>query len=258
MLSSWPKVAVAYSGGVDSTFLLAVAAEELGANAIALTVRSPFVPRSELESATAFCEERGIRQVIMDVDPLEDETIRANSPNRCYLCKALLFRQMGCVADDLGYDVVVDGSNADDKEDYRPGMQALQEAGIVSPLLEVGLTKQDIRYLSQQLGLPTWDKPSMACLASRIPYDTVLDARTLRTVEAAEQCLARLGFDQVRVRVHGDLARVEVASEALEQMLASEVRMALVSHLKELGFCYVCLDLEGYRVGSMNEALGER
>ena len=245
------KVAVAFSGGVDSTFLLAVAHDTLGDNAVALTAASVFVPKSEIESAKQFCTERGIKQIICAADVLNIAGVAANPPDRCYLCKRALFENFLRLAEDK---ILVEGSNTDDVGDYRPGMRALAELKIKSPLREVGLSKAEIRALSKEMCLPTWAKPSMACLASRIPYGEPLTPEKLSTVEAAEQFLAGFGFGQLRVRVHGNLARIEVLPEEFTKLL--KLRVEISARLKELGFDYVTLDLSGYRVGSMN--LGSR
>lgn len=257
-LEAQDSVAVAFSGGVDSTFLLAAAHQVLGDRAIALTAESAFIPPSERDEAARFCEDRGIRQIAVSVDPLADARIRENPPDRCYQCKIRIFEALKRAANESSIAEVVEGSNRDDADDYRPGMRALREMGIRSPLLEVGLTKGEIRSLSKAMGLPTWDKPSAACLASRIPYGHEIDAETLRSVAAAEAYLADEGYPHVRVRVHDGLARIEVPADAIASLAEPTMRDRLCRGLRELGFDYICLDLEGYRTGSMNEVLGER
>lgn len=244
------KVAVAFSGGVDSTFLLAVAHEVLGDNVLALTAASKFIPRRELDEAEKFCAAAGIKQIIFTADVLNIDGIENNPANRCYLCKRALFENFLRLAEDK---ILVEGSNTDDEGDYRPGMQALAELKIKSPLREVGLSKAAIRELSREMNLPTWNKPSMACLASRFVYGESLTEEKLSQVEKAEEFLLKMGFGQLRVRIHGNLARLEVSPENFSKLL--NLRGVIVDKLKSLGFTYVTLDLQGYRVGSMNETL---
>ena len=244
------KVAVAFSGGVDSTFLLKVAHDTLGDRAIALTAASVFVPYRELDTSKKFCAENGIRQIIFDADVLNVEGVNENPVNRCYLCKRALFENFLRLAKDK---ILVEGSNTDDASDYRPGMKALAELNVKSPLRAVGLSKSEIRALSRAMNLPTWNKPSMACLASRIPYGEPLTAKKLSQVEAAEEFLLNAGFKQLRVRVHGKIARIEVLPEDFPMLL--NLREEISARLKDLGFAYVTLDLQGYRSGSMNVGL---
>lgn len=244
------KVAVAFSGGVDSTFLLTVAHEVLGDNVLALTAASKFIPRRELIEAEKFCAAAGIKQIIFEADVLNIDGIKGNPANRCYLCKRALFENFLRLAEDK---ILVEGSNTDDDGDYRPGMRALAELKIKSPLREVGLSKAAIRELSREMNLPTWNKPSMACLASRFVYGEPLTEEKLSQVEAAEEFLLSAGFTQLRVRIHGNLARLEVSPENFSKLL--NLRGVIVDKLKSLGFTYVTLDLQGYRVGSMNETL---
>ena len=246
-------IAVAFSSGVDSTFLLKVAHEELGDRAIAVTARSHSFPKREQDEAAAFCAREGIRQVVVDSEELAIPGFRQNPTNRCYLCKKELFTKILEIAQAEGLSAVAEGSNIDDLGDYRPGLQAVRELGIRSPLREAGLTKDDIRALSRRMGLPTWNKPSFACLASRFPYGEELTVERLTRVERAEQYLLDLGFGQVRVRSHGDLARIELC--AAEIAKAVEQREKIHAALNEFGFSYVALDLQGYRTGSMNETL---
>lgn len=249
------SVAVAFSGGVDSTFLLQVAYEELAHKAVAVTARSCSFPQRELDEAVAFCAGRGIAQVVVESEELEIEGFAHNPPNRCYLCKSELFEKVAAVARERGLAHVADGSNVDDEGDYRPGLAALAERGVVSPLRAAGLGKDEIRALSRELGLPTWDKQSFACLASRFPYGEHITVAGLSRIDQAEQFLLDMGLRQVRVRTHGDVARIECDEAGrvlLEDAAARErVHTALVGY----GFTFVALDLLGYRTGSMNATL---
>ena len=247
------RVAVAFSGGVDSTFLLKAAHDVLGENAVAITADSAVVPRRELEQAAAFCRREGIRQLIYQADLLDTPAFQDNPSDRCYHCKKTLFTGMRTLAETEGFPTLVEGSNMDDTEDYRPGLAAIRELGIQSPLLDAGLTKDNIRFLSRRLGLPTWDRPSAACLASRICYGEPVTAEKLVLVERAETFLAGLGLGQLRVRLHGTLARIEVLSEQFPLVL--EYHEEITSTLQKLGCSYVTLDLTGYRTGSLNEIL---
>ena len=241
------SVAIAFSGGVDSTFLLKVSHDTLVDKVLALTAASVFVPRSELDAAKKFCADNGIRQIIFEANVLNVEGIKENPADRCYLCKRALFENFLRLAEDK---ILVEGSNTDDASDYRPGMRALAELNVKSPLREVGLSKSEIRELSRALNLPTADKPSMACLASRIPYGEPLTAKKLSQVEAAEEFLRVAGFNQLRVRVHGNIARIEVLPDEFSKLL--KLRVEISARLKGLGFDYVTLDLQGYRTGSLN------
>ncbi|MBQ6131720.1 MAG: ATP-dependent sacrificial sulfur transferase LarE [Selenomonadaceae bacterium] len=244
------SVAVAFSGGVDSTFLLKVAHEVLGDKVLALTAASKFIPRSELALTEKFCADEGIRQIIFEADVLNIAGVKENPADRCYLCKRALFENFLRLAEDK---ILVEGSNVDDAGDYRPGARAIAELKIKSPLQIIGLCKAEIRELSKEMNLPTWNKPSMACLASRIPYGETLTAEKLATVEAAEEFLSGAGFNQLRVRVHGKIARLEVLPADFDKVI--KLREKISARLKSLGFDYVTLDLQGYRVGSMNEQL---
>ena len=246
------SVAVAFSAGVDSTFLLRAAHEALGGNAVAVTLRSVFVPERELAEAAAFCAAEGVGHLVLDADVLAIPGVAENPPERCYLCKRALFTQIAEAARRLGLAWVAEGSNADDLGDYRPGMRAVRELGIRSPLLEAGLTKAEIRALSKELGLPTWDKPAMACLATRFVTGQPLEAAALARVERAEAWLAERGYRQLRVRVHGELARLELDEAGLERLRAPEEAAAVHTALRDLGFRWVTVDLGGYRMGSMN------
>ena len=247
-------VAVAYSGGVDSTYLLWAAREALGERVLAVTLRLRSMSEGEASAASDFCREYGIRQVTLEVDELAIEGFAANPPNRCYLCKRELFRRAWEAARSAGFAHLAEGSNRDDEGDYRPGMCALAELGVLSPLREAGLTKAEIRELSREAGLPTWDKPSMACLASRFVYGETITAERLAMVGRAEEWLRAHGFRQYRVRLHGaDLARIEVPPEEQPRLLA--LRLEATEAVRALGFRYVAMDLLGFRSGSMNEAL---
>ena len=256
LLRSYGNVAIAYSGGVDSSLLSYVAHEALGDNAVSLTADAPVVPRSEFADSQAFCKRYGIRQVICHPNPIMMEGVRFNAPNRCYVCKKVLFGSLYEEAAKLGVETIADGSNHDDLGVYRPGLKALEELQVTSPLREAGFTKADVRALSRELGLPTWSKQSNACLATRFPYGTEITAEKLSLVDKAESALSGMGFTQLRVRVHNDIARIEVPAEQIETLLRDENRTSIVDALKELGFAYVTLDLAGYRTGSMDEKLG--
>ncbi len=254
-IRSLGKVAVAFSSGVDSTFLLKVCHDTLGEDAIAITMKTVSVPERELEESIAFCEKEGIKQLIIEVDQIAIEGFEDNSPDRCYICKRALFSKMVSVAEENGFAHIAEGSNTDDMGDYRPGMKAISELGIKSPLREAGLSKADIRELSKELGLPTWNKPSFACLATRFVYGEKITVEKLRMIELAEQRLMDLGFSQFRVRCHGDIARIEIEPEEFEKILSSDTAISINRYLHELGFRYVTLDLGGYVTGSMNKAL---
>ena len=253
ILTAWGQVAVAFSGGVDSTFLLKAAHDLLGDRVLALTAISCTLPRREREEAQSFCQQEGIRQVLCDPHEMEVEGFRTNPPDRCYHCKHSTFSAFQQTAGEWGFSIVADGSNADDTGDYRPGMQAAAELGVRSPLRDAGLTKADIRELSRRWGLPTWDKPSAACLASRVAYGEAITVEKMNRVDAAEAFIQDLGFRQVRLRVHGELARIEIVPEAFPALLSH--REEITEVCKSLGFAYVTLDLTGYRTGSMNETL---
>lgn len=248
------SVAVAFSGGVDSTFLLKAAHEALGDQCIAVTARSESFPERERKEAEAFCKAEGIRQFVVESEELQIEGFSHNPTNRCYLCKSELFTKINTLAAEQGIAAVAEGSNIDDNGDYRPGLQAVAELGIKSPLRHCDLTKDEIRRLSLWLGLPTWNKQSFACLSSRFVYGETITAEKLHMVDQAEQLLLDMGFHQLRVRIHGEnLARIEVLPEELPRIL--EHREEIYARFKEYGFLYITMDLRGYRTGSMNETL---
>ena len=239
---------VAFSGGVDSTFLLHRAHKVRKSAIVAITIRTPYIPSREIDDAVEFTRSFGIKHKIIDI--AFPEMIRNNPIDRCYLCKKAIFTDLLSFAKKNNFQFVVDGTNADDTGDFRPGIKALNELGIRSPLLESGLTKQDIRELSQEADLDIWDKPAMACLLTRIPYHTEVNEGVLRLVEDAEIMLLELGFPGTRVRIHGDLARIECLPGYFEKIVRNPQKEQIISNLKKIGFRYVSLDLEGYRTGS--------
>jgi uncharacterized protein len=248
------SVIVAYSGGVDSAYLALVASRTLGDRALAVTADSPSYPERHRRMAVRIAQQFGLRHEIIHTSELERPEYRANPANRCYYCKHELYTHLSRIA--AGHAaVVVDGNNADDRGDYRPGRQAAREFGVRSPLDEVNLSKDEIRALSKRAGLPTWDEPASACLSSRIPYHTEVTDEKLRMIERAEQALSALGFHLCRVRHHDDLARVEIARAEMARAIEGETAAAIVRELKAIGYRYVSLDLQGYRTGSLNEGL---
>lgn len=258
ILRGYGSVLVAFSGGVDSTFLLKFAVDTLGERVAAFTEASPLHQSWELTEARELAAGFAVRHIVVESDELDNPDFAANPVNRCYLCKQVIFSQAIRIAKELGLAQIADGSNVDDLSDYRPGRQALAEMNIKSPLLEAGLTKDEIRAASRALGLPTWDRQPLACLASRFPYGTTITVQKLRQVETCETFLRSEGFATFRVRYHDDTARIEVSSSDIERLAAAPLRGRLVDHFKAAGFTYVALDLEGFRSGSMNEQLSER
>lgn len=257
-LRSLGKVVVAYSSGVDSTFLLKVAHDVLKDNVLAVTLKSESFPEREYNESIQFCKDNGIRQIVVETSELAIEGFKENPKNRCYICKKGIFGEVIRCAKENGIEYVLEGSNMDDLGDYRPGLIAIKELGVKSPLRECELYKQEIRELSKELNLPTFDKPSFACLASRIPYGETITEEKLKMVDQAESLLLSLGFKQFRVRIHGNLARIEVLEEDIDKIVSQENRQIIVTRFKEFGFMYVSVDLQGYRTGSMNEVLKDK
>ncbi len=253
IIKGYGKAAVAFSGGVDSTLLLKLCCDILGNNVIAITLDAPVVPEEEKAEADEICRMIGAKQIKVRCDSLKIEGFADNPVNRCYICKKAMFGLLQKTAEDNGFATVIDGSNADDTGDYRPGMKALEELNIASPLMEAGMTKEDVRRLSKELELPTWNKPAYACLASRIPYGDIITEEKLNMIERAESCLHNLGIRQNRVRLHGNIARIEVAEEGMDKVMAD--RYKIDNELRSMGFDYVALDLKGYRTGSLNESI---
>lgn len=247
------SAAIAFSSGVDSTFLLKVAHDELGENCIAVTAMSCSFPKRELDEARDFCAAEGIRHIVVESEELEIEGFCQNPKNRCYLCKRELFEKIGKIAENENIAAIAEGSNLDDNGDYRPGLEAVAELGVKSPLRYSGLSKADIRALSKDLGLSTWNKQSFACLSSRFVYGETISREKLSMVDRAEQLLLDLGFHQLRVRIHDKMARIEVMPDEFEKLL--KYREQIVKKLKDDGFTYITMDLQGYRTGSMNETL---
>jgi len=249
-------VLIAFSGGVDSTFLAVTAHEVLGNKSLAVFASSPVAPPMEKEDAASIARQFGLNFRTIDSREMDNPDFVANPPERCYYCKKELFSELKPIAMEEGLAWIADGTNADDLGDYRPGRKAGYEADIRSPLLEAGLTKDEIRKLSKEKGLPTWDKPASPCLASRIPYGIAVTAETLYKIAQGEIYLRSLGLRQLRLRHHGDIARIELDEKDMERVMKVDVRRGIVEHLKKLGYKYITLDLTGYRTGSLNEVLG--
>ena len=264
------KIAIAFSGGVDSALLLKAACDALqgeessgdtdNADAaenkvLAITADSRVFPGRERSESIEFCQSLGCRQILFRFDEMAVPGFADNPPDRCYICKTALFTRMKAIAAENGMEVLAEGSNMDDLGDYRPGLRAIEELHIASPLREAGLTKAEIRFLSRELGLPTWQKPSFACLASRFVYGETITEDKLAMVEQGEQLLFSLGFHQFRVRIHGTLARIELLPEEMDRLLTPKLRAEIAEKFRSFGFSYVTLDLQGYRTGSMNEEL---
>ncbi len=257
IVRSLRSAAVAFSGGADSTLVAKLARDELGGKAVAVTIDSPMYPESELKGARAVASSIGIEHIVTSVDPFKEKGFVSNPPDRCYLCKTSDLTRIKEIAARHGLKEVVDGSNADDRNDYRPGLKAKRELGVRSPLAEAGIGKADVRRISKALGLPTATKSSSPCLASRIPYGESITKEKLRMIEEAEEFLKAKGFGQVRVRMHGDSARIEVDPREVPRLATPGTRISVTRKLKSLGFTYVSVDLEGYRMGSLNEVLGK-
>jgi uncharacterized protein len=250
ILKDLDPFAVAFSGGVDSSFLLHRAHVIRKSDVIALTVKTPYIPKSEINDAVEFTKKYGIRHHIIELD--FPDIIRTNPLERCYYCKKTLFDKLIHYAEEHDFSRVLDGTNADDTRDFRPGMKALRELKVISPLMEAGLTKSEIRQLCHDEGLNVWDKPAMACLLTRIPYDTEVNEGMLRMIEDGENLLFEYGFPGTRLRIHGDVARIECLPGFIEKIIQKPVRDQIVEGMKKIGFRYVSLDLEGYRTGSSN------
>lgn len=255
ILADYGSLLVAFSGGVDSSFLLKIAVDTLGDRVAAFTEASPLHQAWELGEARELAAALGVRHVVLAGDELANPAFAANPPERCYLCKSVIFGEAANVATQLGLAVIADGSNLDDLGDYRPGRRALAELGIKSPLLDAGLTKEEIRMASRSMGLPTWNRQPLACLASRFPYGTTITTERLRQIEACETFLRAEGFTTFRVRYHGDIARIEVDTTELARLIAPPLRQLVTASFRAAGFTYVTVDLDGFRSGSMNETL---
>ena len=255
LLQEMESVLIGFSGGTDSSYLLAVARDVLGDNARAAIATGPIYPAYEVDQARRFADALGVELIEKNNEAVDGELFSSNPPDRCYHCKLWVFGALREIADSLDLAWVADGSNLDDLGDYRPGQRALTELAIRSPLLEAGFAKADVRAESKKLGLPSWDTPSRACLASRFPYGTQITAKRLAQVERAEDALYDLGFTQFRVRYHGDVARIEVGADEIDRFLSEQTRDKVYAAIKAAGFAYVALDLRGYRTGSLNETL---
>lgn len=254
-ISNMGSLAVAFSSGADSTFLLKAAKEALGSSVLAVTIKSCFFPSGEMEEAAGFCKQEGIKHIIIDIDQLGIDGLKENPEDRCYLCKKYIFGKIREAARENGISNIAEGSNLDDEGDYRPGLKAVDELGIKSPLRYAGFTKREIRALSGQMGLPTWNKPSFACYASRFVYGETITREKIGMVAKAEKLLHDNGFNQVRVRIHGLMARIEILPGGFPKLIQENIRETVVHELEKMGFTYVTMDLSGYHTGSMNKIL---
>ena len=254
-LAELKSVMLAYSGGVDSTFLLKTAREVLGDKLVAVTATSEIYPSFEIQEAIDMAKNFSVQHIIVENHALKNKKFIENSTDRCYWCKKELFSRLQSMARDKGFNCVIDGTNADDINDFRPGMRATSELGIRSPLRDVGFTKAEIRKYSREAELPTWDKPTYACLASRFPYGTVITEENLSKIALAEEFLRNYGFKQLRVRHHGKTAKIELFEDDMNDILVKDTRKEVISYFNRLGYTYVTLDLKGYRTGSLNEVL---
>ncbi|CAH2213672.1 ATP-dependent sacrificial sulfur transferase LarE [Tepidibacter aestuarii] len=254
-LSKLDNLTVAFSGGVDSTFLLKIAQDVLREKVLAVTVNAFIHTNKEIQESIDYANEINIKHIVLNINDINIKEFIDNVPERCYFCKKDIFTKIKKVSNENDINNIADGSNIDDLSDFRPGMKALKELGIISPLKEAGLTKQDIRDLSKMLNIPTWNKPSFACLASRIPYNHKITPKKLNMIEKSEEYISQLGFKQFRVRHHGEIARIELKQDEILNFLESGSSNKVCEYLKSLGFNYVTIDLLGYRTGSMNEVL---